>query len=173
MKNKRKDQKKDVSRQVNSNIKKTLSFREISREFAGLAEEFADGKVGLKRDKGASGHVDDPLPTTWNKGKKPIMEHHSHGNKRIKREISHLWKECVKQIRNGEDPEQAVATDLLRQCEEYNLYTGRQWTDEWRICFKVMSQSLAVASAGNFDQAVALIDQANQLKKECHKRFKK
>ncbi|MCD6389814.1 MAG: hypothetical protein J7L69_10425 [Desulfobulbaceae bacterium] len=211
MKNKRKYHDKDVRVEVNSKVKKSLGFREISREFVRLSEEFIDGKVGLEegemalfepvsfvvhrkvkdrklhleislradildwpeRDKGVAGHVADPLPTTWNKGKKPIMEHHYGGNKRIKREIGHLWKECVKQIQNGEAPEQVAATDLLRQCEEYNIYTGRQWTDEWRKCFKVMSQSLAAASTGNFDQAVLLIDQANQLKKDCHKRFKK
>jgi len=211
MKNKRKDQDKDGRVEVNSKVKQSLSFREISREFVRLSEEFADGKVGLEegkialfepvsfvvkrkvkdrklrfeislradiidwpeREKGVAAHVVDPLPLTWNKGKKPIMEHHYVGNKRIKREIGHLWKECVKQIQNGEAPEQATATDLLLQCKEYNLYTGRQWADEWRKCFKVMSQSLAAATAGNFDQAVSLIDQANQLKKECHKRFKK
>ena len=165
MKNKRKDQDKDVRGEVHSNAKDWKIKLEISRR--------ADITDSPERDKGTSGDFDYPLPTTWNKGKKPIVEHHSVGNKRIKREIGHLWKECVEQIRNGEGPEQAAVNDLLHQCEEYNLYTGRQWTDEWRQCVKVMRQSLALAMAGDFDQAVTLSDQAKQLKKECHERFKK
>ena len=165
MKKKRKDQDKNVPGGVKPKVKDRKLPQEISLR--------ADTRVWPERDKGASDHVTDPLPTTWNTEKKPILEQHTAGNKMIKREIGHLWKECVKQIRNDEIPEKTAANDLLCQCEEYNFYTGRQWTDEWRKCVKVISQSLAAAMAGDFDLAVSLIDQANQLKKECHKRFKK
>jgi len=94
------------------------------------------------------------------------------GGKKIKKDISRLWKVVVKSVNACKIPDSGGISDLLNSCEDYNLHTNREWADLWRDCFDKVKECTIAARNGDFDTAKEKIVEVNRLTKECHKKYK-
>ena len=94
------------------------------------------------------------------------------GGKKVKKDISRLWKEVVKQV-NAENVLSAeTAAELRKKCEDYHLHAHSQWFDAWRSCADQVKACITAAASGDFGKARELITEVNHLTKECHRLYK-
>ncbi|MBU0965979.1 MAG: hypothetical protein KKA54_06320 [Proteobacteria bacterium] len=94
------------------------------------------------------------------------------GGKKIKKDISRLWKEVVKQVSGESVLPRELAAELRRKCEDYNLSAHSQWFDTWRECVDKVKACIAAAEKGDFAAAREKISEVNHLTKECHRLYK-
>ncbi len=94
------------------------------------------------------------------------------GGKKVKKDVSRLWKEVVKSVNAGTVPDSVCVSDLLKSCEDYNLNANSAWADLWRDCCNEIKKCTNAAQNGDFDSAKETVGVVNRLTKECHKKFK-
>ncbi|MFZ5760117.1 MAG: hypothetical protein ACOY32_10890 [Thermodesulfobacteriota bacterium] len=94
------------------------------------------------------------------------------GGKKLKKEISRLWKRVAAQVEKGTGPATADGADLLRACEEYTMYADKEWFDSWRHCHEEIRACLALAGRGDYPAAQVKMATVNRLTKECHSLYK-
>lgn len=93
-------------------------------------------------------------------------------SKKLKKEISRLWKEFGKHLEEGEIPPETLANNLLEKCAAYDQYTEPAWHDKWLACTKVLKATVQMTAPGKLAEAKALLDEVNTMIKSCHKEFK-
>ncbi|MCB2182972.1 MAG: hypothetical protein KQH63_13140 [Desulfobulbaceae bacterium] len=94
------------------------------------------------------------------------------GGKHLKKDISRLWKEAAESIEADVVPSAFFCKELLDKCEDYNLYSHRQWAGLWRECCRHVKKCLCFAREGDFTSARKLVVEVNRLTEECHKLYK-
>jgi len=128
----------------------------------------AGARAAAPRPRSATPHPTSPPPRRTQKSR----SEGSGEGKRIKKKIAFLWKSLCRQI----DAEEQISTpdsdSLSRMCEEYNLFVEPEWRDDWDVCCKTVQECLLAATAGNHQQATALVAEVNRLIKQCHKLYK-
>lgn len=93
--------------------------------------------------------------------------------KKLKKEISRLWKDITKKMQSDILPDQQDCQNLLQKCEEYTVYADKKWFDRWQDCTKEIAVCLKAAQKSNFDLARQSMDIIQKDKKQCHEQFKK
>lgn len=94
------------------------------------------------------------------------------GGKQLKKEISRLWKEVGRDIKDGATPSRNSGLKLLQKCEEYSLNANSRWFSAWQDCCQQLKECLQAAEAGNHEQAREMAAEVNRLTKECHRLYK-
>ncbi|MEW6288811.1 MAG: hypothetical protein AB1545_03030 [Thermodesulfobacteriota bacterium] len=94
------------------------------------------------------------------------------GGGKLKKDISRLWKEVVKQVGAEYVLSRELAAELRQKCEDYNLFAHSQWFDGWRECADRVKACIAAAEKGDFAAARQKISEVNHLTKECHRLYK-
>lgn len=94
------------------------------------------------------------------------------GGKKLKKDISRLWKDVSKNISAGLPPSPEIAKELLKICDDYSLHAHSEWFDLWRNCCSEVKSCVNSALSGDFITAVAKINEVNRLTRECHKLYK-
>lgn len=92
--------------------------------------------------------------------------------KRIKKEISRLWKDIGKHLAEGEIPPETLKNNLLKKCDDYCQYTDPAWHDKWLACTKVLKAAMQMATPGKIAEALTLLAEVNTMIKSCHREFK-
>ncbi len=92
--------------------------------------------------------------------------------KRIKKELSRLWRATRSRIASAEPPDATDCRALLALGAEYRLFTEREWRQEWEDCLTALTLCTEAATTGNWPAATALAGEIDQRIKECHKRYK-
>ncbi len=96
----------------------------------------------------------------------------SSGGKKLKKDISRLWKDVVKTINEETVPSRESGAELLKKCEDYTLCTNNEWSDLWRDCILQVKLCLDAAEGGDFTAAREMVVEVNRLTKECHNLYK-
>ncbi|MBI5558875.1 MAG: hypothetical protein HY885_14710 [Deltaproteobacteria bacterium] len=94
------------------------------------------------------------------------------GGKKLKKEISRLWREVAGLISRDLVPARESCVQLLGMCEDYNLCAHSEWFDAWRQCGEQVKLCLLAAERGDFSAAREKISEVNHLTRECHKFYK-
>lgn len=94
-------------------------------------------------------------------------------HKKIKKEISRLWKDISEKIKSDILPGPDECQELIEKCEEYTVYTDKKWFDRWQNCTKEISLCLKEAQNSHFDKARQSLNIIKKDKKQCHAQFKK
>jgi XXXCH domain-containing protein len=97
----------------------------------------------------------------------------NHSPKVLKKDIKRLWKTLSKAIESGALPDQSIFDELTKKCEDYNMFTEREWSDQWKYCCDKIKQCYTTAHDDDFEEASKLIKEIKKFKKECHSKFKK
>lgn len=93
--------------------------------------------------------------------------------KRLKKEISFLWKNISKEIKAGGIPDRDACQDLIKKANDYSLFVGKEWSDQWQSFCNDFSEMIAKAHGSQLKEADKLLKRIKQQKKTCHKQFKK
>jgi len=110
-----------------------------------------------------------PVPAA---GNEKLQKFPATGGKKLKKEISRLWKEVVKQVGAESVLSKELAAEMRQKCEDYNLSANSQWFDAWRECTDRVKACLAAAEKGDFAEAREKVSEVNHLTKECHRLYK-
>lgn len=94
------------------------------------------------------------------------------GGKKLKKDISRLWKEVEKQVDAESVLSRELAAELRRKCEDYHLCAHSRWFAAWRECADQVKACIAAAEKGDFAAAREKISAVNHLTKECHRLYK-
>lgn len=92
--------------------------------------------------------------------------------KKIKKEITSLWKTLCKKLEQGQAPSAAEEKALLSAFESYTVYSEPAWHKDWLACFAVLQETLACARRGELRKALGHAEEVNALTKICHKKHK-
>lgn len=92
--------------------------------------------------------------------------------KKIKKEISSLWKTVSKKLEQGQPPTPAEEKSLISAFENYAVFSESAWHEEWLACFAVLREALACARKGDLRAAQEQAAKVNDLTKACHKKHK-
>lgn len=92
--------------------------------------------------------------------------------KKIKKEISSLWKTVSKKLEQGQPPTPAEEKSLISAFEKYTVFTESPWHEEWLACFTHLREALACARKGDLRAAQEQAAKVNDLTKACHKKHK-
>ncbi|MFA7348568.1 MAG: hypothetical protein WCZ86_12480 [Desulfurivibrionaceae bacterium] len=92
--------------------------------------------------------------------------------KKIKKEISALWKTVAKKLEQGQPPTPAEENSLVSAFEKYTVFTESPWHEEWLACFTLLREALACARGGDMRTAREQAAKVNELTKACHKQHK-
>ncbi|MFZ5770709.1 MAG: GAK system XXXCH domain-containing protein [Thermodesulfobacteriota bacterium] len=144
-------------------IKKQLKKGKVSCEFllkARLAQT-ATPPLGAEQE-----------PKQAAAGRENVQRCPASGGKTLKKEISRLWKEVVKQVHAESVPPRELAADLRAKCEDFTLYAHNQWFAAWRACVDQVKACVAAAEKGDFATAREKISEVNHLTNECHRLYK-
>lgn len=93
--------------------------------------------------------------------------------KKLKKDISFLWKNISKEIEAGVIPDKDECQDLIKKANDYALFTGKEWSDQWLIFCNDLSEMIDKAHGSQVKEADTLFKKIRQQKKRCHKQFKK
>jgi XXXCH domain-containing protein len=96
-----------------------------------------------------------------------------HQPKKLKKEISFLWKNISKKIEAGVIPDKEECQDLIKKANDYALFAGKEWSDQWMLFCNDLSEMIAKAQGSQLQEADRLKIKIKQQKKDCHKQFKK
>jgi hypothetical protein len=111
-------------------------------------------------------------PSVATAGNKNLQKFPASGGKKLKKDISRLWKDVVKQVSEESVLSIGLAPELRKKCEDYNLSAHSQWFDGWRKCADKVKACIAAAENGDFAAAREKISEVNHLTKECHRLYK-
>ena len=92
--------------------------------------------------------------------------------KKIKKEITLLWKSVYKKLEQGQPPTPAEEKSLVSAFENYTVFSEPAWHDDWLACFTVLREALAYAHNGDMHTALEYAAKVNDLTKTCHKKHK-
>lgn len=92
--------------------------------------------------------------------------------KKIKKEISSLWKTVSKKLEQGQAPTPAEEKSLISAFENYTVFSESAWHEEWLACFALLREALASARRGDMRTAREQAAKVNDLTKACHKKHK-
>lgn len=92
--------------------------------------------------------------------------------KKIKKEISSLWKTVSKKLEQGQNPTPAEEKALVAAFENYTVFSEPAWHEEWLICLTALREALAYARKGDMRTALEQAEKVNDLTKACHKKHK-
>lgn len=93
--------------------------------------------------------------------------------KKLKKEISFLWKDITKKIEAGVIPDKDECQDLIKKANDYALFAGKEWSNQWLIFCNDLSEMIDKAHGSQLQEADTLRKKIKQQKKTCHKQFKK
>ncbi|HCC53617.1 MAG TPA: hypothetical protein DEQ20_01625 [Desulfobulbaceae bacterium] len=97
---------------------------------------------------------------------------HAPDGKKIKKEISRLWKSIYEKLEQGQVPSPAEEKSLINAFDSYTIFAEPTWHEEWRTCLTTLQQALACASKGDMPKAQEYAAEVNRLTKTCHKKYK-
>lgn len=192
------DQKKVFREETSKRKDEWRSGSEVAGELTRLAAEIADGALIISGEKlpvGDSfsfvmkkqlkkGMVSCEFllqtkmmekaesPSVATAGNKNLQKFPAAGGKKLKKDISRLWKDVVKQVSEESVLSRGVAAELRKKCEDYTLSAHSQWFDGWRECADQVKACIAAADKGDFAAARKKISEVNHLTKECHRLYK-
>ena len=92
--------------------------------------------------------------------------------KKIKKEISSLWKTVSKKLEQGQTPTPAEEKALVAALENYTVFSEPAWHEEWLVCLTALQEALACARKGDMRTALEQAAKVNDLTKACHKKHK-
>ncbi len=92
--------------------------------------------------------------------------------KKIKKEITLLWKSVFKKIEQGQAPTPAEEKSLVSAFENYTVFSEPAWHEDWLACFTVLREALDYAHKGDMHTALEYAAKVNDLAKACHKNHK-
>lgn len=92
--------------------------------------------------------------------------------KKIKKEISRLWKTICEKLEQGQIPSPAEEKSLVAAFDNYTIFSEPAWQEEWRTCLTTLQQALTLASKGDMPKAQECAKEVNRLTKTCHKKYK-
>jgi hypothetical protein len=92
--------------------------------------------------------------------------------KKIKKEISSLWKAVSKKLEQGQPPTAAEEKSLVSAFENYTVFSEPAWHAEWLVCLAALREALACARKGDMRTALEKTAKVNDLTKACHKKHK-
>ena len=92
--------------------------------------------------------------------------------KKIKKEISSLWKAVSKKLEQGQPPTAAEEKSLVSAFENYTVFSEPAWHAEWLVCLAALREALACARKGDMRAALEQTAKVNDLTKACHKKHK-
>jgi len=92
--------------------------------------------------------------------------------KKIKKEITSLWKTVFRKLEQGETPTPAEEKSLVSAFESYTVFTESTWQKDWLACFTVLREALSYARMGDTPKALEYAAKVNALTKACHKSYK-
>lgn len=112
---------------------------------------------------------------------KPYQDKHDKGlrlqgrppeGKKIKKEITRLWKSIFKKLEQGQAPTPAEEKSLVFAFENYTAFTEPAWHEDWLACFTILREVLIYARNGDMPNALKYAAEVNDLTKACHKKHK-
>ncbi|MFA6498304.1 MAG: hypothetical protein WC256_14265 [Desulfurivibrionaceae bacterium] len=89
--------------------------------------------------------------------------------KKIKKEISILWKTVSKKLEQEQAPTPAEEKALVCAFENYTVFSESAWHEDWLACFSLLRDVLACARKGDMRTAQEHAKKMNDLTKSCHK----
>ncbi|HEX9714930.1 MAG TPA: hypothetical protein VGA28_04480 [Desulfurivibrionaceae bacterium] len=92
--------------------------------------------------------------------------------KKIKKEISSLWKTVSKKLEQGQPPTPAEEKSLVLAFENYAVFSEPAWQAEWLACLAALRETLSCARRGDMRTALEQAARVNDLTKACHKKHK-
>ena len=92
--------------------------------------------------------------------------------RKIKKEITSLWKTVARKLEQGQAPTPAEEKSLVSAFENYTLFSEPAWQDDWLACFTVLREALSFARKGDMPKALEYAAKVNTLTKTCHKKYK-
>ena len=92
--------------------------------------------------------------------------------KKIKKEITTLWKTVLRKLEQGETPTPAEEKHLVAALESYTVFSEPAWHEDWLACFTILRESLSCARKGDMPKALEYAAEVNALTKACHKKYK-
>lgn len=138
-----------------------LSFR-VPIQDLNHEKALTDGQQKKSQDKKRDGGHEKELRL---KGRHPE-------GKKIKKDISRLWKSIYKKLEQGQFPTPAEKKSLFSAFEDYTLFSEPAWKEEWLACFAILQKALDCASAGDIPNALEYAAKVNSLTKACHNKHK-
>jgi len=93
--------------------------------------------------------------------------------KKIKKEISFLWKDISKKIEKGVIPDKEECRELIKKVNDYALFAGKEWSNQWMNFCNDLSEMIDKAQGSQLQESDTLRKKIKQQKKACHKQFKK
>lgn len=111
-----------------------------------------------------------------NAAKKNIKELRLQGRppegKKIKKEITRLWKIVIRKLEQGDAPTPAEEKALVSAFADYTVFSEPAWHDDWLTCYTVLLESLDCARRGDLPKALEHAEKVNLFTKNCHKQYK-
>lgn len=92
--------------------------------------------------------------------------------KKVKKEISRLWKSVRQKLEQGEAPTAAEERALVSALADYSVFSELDWRDEWLVCSAMVRQAMDCARKGKIAEAGVYAEEVNRLTKVCHKKYK-
>jgi hypothetical protein len=92
--------------------------------------------------------------------------------KKIKKNISSLWRAVSRKLEQGQAPTPAEEKSLISAFESYTVFSEPAWQEEWLACFATLQQALTCARGGDMPGALEYAAKVNALTKTCHKKHK-
>ncbi|MBU4260772.1 MAG: hypothetical protein KKC76_02690 [Proteobacteria bacterium] len=193
------DQKKIFPEETSKRKHEQRSGSEIAEELSRLAAEIADGGLIINGEKLPVGDSfsfvmkkqlkrgmvscefflqtrlaakEGSPPVLAADGKEKVRKCPASGGKNLKKDISRLWKEVVKQVGAENALPRELAAELRKKCDDYHLCAHSQWFEAWCECANVVKACISAAEKGDFAAARQNISEVNHLTKECHRLYK-
>jgi len=92
--------------------------------------------------------------------------------KKIKKEITSLWKTVSRKLEQGQAPTPAEEKSLVSAFESYTVFSESAWHEDWLACFTILREALSYARMGDMPKALEYAAKVNALTKACHKSYK-
>ena len=92
--------------------------------------------------------------------------------KKIKKEITRLWKAVSQKLEQGQTPTPAEEKSLVSAFDNYTVFSEPAWREDWLACFTILREALTFARDGDMAKALDHAAEVNTLVKACHKKHK-
>ncbi len=100
------------------------------------------------------------------------LQGHPPEGKKIKKNISTLWKTISRKLEQGQAPTLAEEKSLVSAFENYTVFSEPTWHEDWLACFTALREALICARKGDIPKALEYAAEVNALTKTCHKKHK-
>ncbi len=92
--------------------------------------------------------------------------------KKIKKTSGALWKIIKKAVQEKRAVSESEQADIERNFAEYAPFVEEEWKEQWDKCADAVFESIGASRQGDFERAQALVKEANNIMKACHKKYK-